>query len=171
GRTQLVVLDGRSSMAALVEERPTSPESAPRSQATLRSAIEGSTLIAAAMIEPHLPRLDFSNDRSLLAESALLVIETSTRKIVWASAGAQRRPGSIYPEFTEIPIAAAAPLPQRATLVREALAAEEASGLAARKKEVVARLKSRVQKLRKTLAAVDEDAARAGRADDDRARA
>jgi predicted ribosome quality control (RQC) complex YloA/Tae2 family protein len=171
GRSRLVVVDARLSMAALADERPTSAESAPRSQATLRNAIEGTTLVRVAMIAPHLPRLDFSNDRSLVAEGALLLVESSTRRIVWASSGAQRRPGSIFPDLAEIEIGPAAPSPRRSEIVREALVAEEASGFAARKKEVVARLRSRVQKLRKTLAAVDEDAARASRADDDRKRA
>ena len=90
GRTQLAVLDARLAMAALADERPTSPDSAPRSQATLRNALEGSTLIGAALVRPHSPRLDFSNGRSLLPENALLLIETSSRRIVWASAGAQR---------------------------------------------------------------------------------
>ncbi|MCA1827910.1 MAG: NFACT RNA binding domain-containing protein [Myxococcales bacterium] len=168
-RTQLVVVDARLPMAALADERPTSPESAPRSQATLRNAIEGSTLVNASLLRPSLPRLDFSNDRSLVADDALLLIETSSRRIVWASAGAQRRPGSIFPEWKEIDPGPPAPLPDRSSLVRDALSAEEASGFAARKKEVVARLRSRVQKLRKTQAAVDEDAARAARADADRA--
>src|SRR5262249_60299010 len=44
GRTQLVVIDSRLSMAAMADERPTAPEGAPRSQATLRNAVEGATL-------------------------------------------------------------------------------------------------------------------------------
>ena len=171
GRTELAVLDARLAMAALADERPTSPDSAPRSQATLRNALEGSTLIGAALVRPRSPRLDFSNGRSLIAENALLLVETASRRIVWASAGAQRRPGSTYPEWEEIDLGPATPLPERSELVRGALSAEEASGFAARRKEVIARLKSRAQKLRKTLAAVDEDAARAARADADRARA
>src|SRR5207237_1273822 len=64
-----------------------------------------------------------------------------------------------------------APLTGRDQKVREALAAEERAGVAARRKEVVARLRSRVQKLRRTLAAVEEDAARAARAGEGRSRA
>jgi predicted ribosome quality control (RQC) complex YloA/Tae2 family protein len=70
-----------------------------------------------------------------------------------------------------VPLLEAPALPDSAALVRSALATEEEKGLAARRREVAARLKSRVQKLRRTLAAVEEDAARAARADEDRARA
>src|SRR5205807_10311820 len=98
GRTALAVLDARLGLAAIADERPTSPDSAPRSQATLRAALEGSTLIGAALMRPHSPRLDFSNGRSLIAETALLLIDRESRRILWASAGAQRRPGSTYPE-------------------------------------------------------------------------
>jgi len=38
GRTALAVLDARLGLAAVADDRPTSPESAPRSQATLRAA-------------------------------------------------------------------------------------------------------------------------------------
>ncbi|TMB26701.1 MAG: hypothetical protein E6J62_20260, partial [Deltaproteobacteria bacterium] len=47
GRTVLAVVDARLALAALADERPTSIESTPRSQATLRSALEGGTLTSA----------------------------------------------------------------------------------------------------------------------------
>ena len=172
GRTQLAVLDARLSMAALLDARPTSPlESAPRSQATLRNALEGATLTDAGLHSDGVVRLDFSNGRSLLAEAALLLIDSASRKVLWASAGAKRRPGSVVPAWTPVELGAVQPLTERAALVRDALSAEESAGFTALRKEVMARSRARVQKLRKTLAAVEEDAARASRADADRARA
>src|SRR3954469_4283295 len=47
GRTALAVIDARTGLCALVEERPTSTEATPRSQATLRAALEGGTLTSA----------------------------------------------------------------------------------------------------------------------------
>ena len=176
GLTLLAVLDARLRMAALAPERPTSAESAPRSQATLRNALDGARLTGASLIVPRggrapLPRLELG-DRWLIAEEALLLVEAAGGRILWASSGAQRRPGSVFPEAEEVPLGeAVAPREGRDALVREALAKEEEAGVLARRKEVVARLRSRVQKLRRTLAAVEEDAARAGRAASERGRA
>jgi predicted ribosome quality control (RQC) complex YloA/Tae2 family protein len=180
GQTLLVVLDARLAMAALAEERPTAPESAPKSQATLRNALAGARLAGAGLQisadrRTPAPRLDFETEhgaRSLLAEEALVLID-GARRIVWASsgAGADRRPGTVFPEATEVALEGEAPLPGRAELVRGALLREEEAGLAARRKEVASRLRARVQKLRRTLAAVEQDAARASSAGDDRARA
>ena len=175
GQTTLAVLDARLRMAALASERPTSPDGAPRSQATLRNALEGAKLTGADLIIPAdrrapSPRLAFG-DRFLLAEEALLLVDAATSKILWASSGAQRRPGSEYPKVEEIALGDPAPLKSRDALVREALAGEEQAGVAARRKELVARLRSRVQKLRRTLAAVEGDAARAVGAGKERARA
>jgi len=175
GRTALAVVDARLRMAALAEERPTSADAAPRSQATLRNALEGSRLTGVSLIvapdrRSASPRLEFG-ERALIAEEALLVVEVATGKIVWASSGALRRPGSVYPPAQEVSLGDAAPLPARERLVRQALAAEEEKGVAARRKEVVARLRSRVQKLKRTLAAVEGDATRALRAGEDRANA
>jgi predicted ribosome quality control (RQC) complex YloA/Tae2 family protein len=180
GRTQLVVLDARLSMAALAPQRPTSPDSAPRSQATLRRALEGAhfaggALQIAADRRAPAPRLDFETEqgrRSLVAEEALLLLDGAGR-IVWASSGAgeRRRPGSEYPQAVELPPGDAAAPARRDELVQGALQREEEAGLAARRKEIAARIKSRAQRLRRALAAVDEDAARAARAEEDRRRA
>ena len=51
------------------------------------------------------------------------------------------------------------------------MAAEETRGVFARKKELEKRLRSKAQKLRRTLAAIEEDAARAGSASADRRKA
>lgn len=173
GETVLVVLDARLAVAAISERRPTSPESAPRSQATLRAALEGATLSGA-----HLQiaedrralsaRLEFGS-RSLVAEEDGALLLLQGERIVWAAsgAGARRRPGGIYPATREVELGEPAPLLDRETLLRAALQGEEEAGLAARKKELAARLKSQVQKLRRTLAAVEEDAARAGSAAED----
>jgi len=175
GRSALAVIDARLRFAALVPERPTAPDSAPRSQATLRNALEGTRLSGAALVVPRdrrvaSPRLEFG-ERVLIAEEALLCVETASGKILWASSGASRRPGSAYPGADEIPLGDAQPLTSRDRKVREALAAEEQAGVAARRKEVVARLRARVRKLGRTAAAVEEDAARAARAGEEQARA
>src|SRR5205085_11437213 len=175
GRTVLALIDAASRFAAVTPERPTAPDSAPRSQATLRNALEGARLSGAALVVPRdrrvsSPRLDFG-DRFLIAEEALLLVESASGRILWASAGAQRRPGSAYPPAEEASLGDASPLDGREQKVREALAAEEKAGVAARRKELVARLRSRTQKLRRTLAAIEEDAARASRAGEERSRA
>jgi len=190
GRTALAVLDARLGLAAVVDERPTSPESAPRSQATLRAALEGARLQLARL--EHAPaggeiaaRLCFETDsgpRALVAGDgpALLLIGPagSGERIVWAAAGAgaARRSGAPYGEAREIhasPSSSSSPptSPEDAALLRAALAAEESSGLALRRRELEKRLRARVQRLRRTLAAVEEDAARAARAQEDRKRA
>ncbi len=175
GRTALAVLDARMPMAALASERPTSPESAPRSQATLRNALEGAKLTGADLMVPQdrrtpSVRLAFG-DRFLIGEEALLLVEAATSRILWASSGARRRPGSTYPPASEIPLGETTPLESRDELVRGALAREEQAGVAARRKEVVARLRSRVRKLARTLTAVEQDAARAVNAGMERAKA
>jgi predicted ribosome quality control (RQC) complex YloA/Tae2 family protein len=171
GKNVLVVVDARLAMAAVAEERPTAPESAPRSQATLRAALLGARLSGARLEiagDRRTPaaRLEFGA-RALIADEALILVEGS--RIIWASSGAgpARRPGSPYPEARELELGDSPPPAGRKELVRAALQREEEAGLAARRREVVARLKSRVQKLRRTLAAVEEDAARAARAKED----
>jgi predicted ribosome quality control (RQC) complex YloA/Tae2 family protein len=173
-RDAVVVLDARSSMAAIASRRPTAPESAPRSQATLRNALASARLAGASLLEGRRARLDFSTPagpRALITEQALLLIDAGSRRILWASAGAQRRPGAALPEMAEVPLGDAPPLERRDELVQGALIREEEAGVAARRRELVSRLRARVQKLKRTLAAVDEDAARASRADTDRTRA
>ncbi len=179
GKTLLAVVDARLSIAALASERPTAPESAPRSQATLRSALAGARLADARLELPVDRRracavVHFETEdgpRALVADEALVLVD-GRRRIVWASAGAgaDRRPGAAYPAASEVSVAAA-PLAGREDLVRSAVRQEEEAGLAARKREVAARFRSRVRKLRRTLAAVEQDAERAARAAEDRARA
>jgi predicted ribosome quality control (RQC) complex YloA/Tae2 family protein len=119
-------------------------------------------------------RLSFDGERALIAEEggALLVV-TDEARIVWASsgAGAARRPGGTYPPAVEVPLEHVAPLAQREAIVTSAIDAEERAGVAARRRDLLARAKSQVQKLRRTLAAVEQDAARAAGASEDRARA
>src|SRR5205085_9400511 len=72
GRSALAIVDGRLRVAALAASRPTSAESAPRSQATLRQALEGSRFAGASLIVPRdrraaSPRLEFAG-RALIAE-------------------------------------------------------------------------------------------------------
>ena len=142
GRTVLAVVDARLAMAALCDARPTSPGSAPTSQATLRHAIEGAQLKGASLQlaedrRTAAPRLDFETEhgpRSLIAEEALVLVD-GARRIVWASsgAGADRRPGATYPKATELEAGPVVPLLARGELVRGALLREEEAGLAARR--------------------------------------
>src|SRR5207253_2845901 len=95
GRTVLALIDAASRFAAVTPERPTAPDSAPRSQATLRNALEGARLSGAALVLPRdrrvaSPRLEFG-DRFLIAEEALLLVEAASGRILWASSGARRR--------------------------------------------------------------------------------
>jgi len=178
GRSQLAVLDARLSVAALAEERPTSPEGAPKSQATLRNALEGARLLEVRLVrasdrrEP-LPWLDLETPRgprALIAEDALLLLDGG-RRILWASSGATRRPGSTYPQTTGIDLPDAPALPGREELLREAMREEEERGVSLRRREVVARLKARLAKARRTLAAVESDSARASSAAEGRKQA
>ena len=171
-----MVLDARLSMAAIASERPTAPEGAPTSQATLRNALASARLAGVSLLSgrPPLPRLAFETVKGvrwLIAEQALLLVDGSTRKVVWASSGAVRRPGSEFPELPELPVSDAAPIADREALLSAAMAQEEQAGLAARKRELASRLGARVKKLRRTLQAVEEDAARAAAAEGDRRRA
>ena len=190
-RTALAVLDARLALAAVADERPTSADSAPRSQATLRAALEGARLSSARLERPlHggevAARLGFetlAGPRALIAGDgpALLLLgpAESGERIVWAAAGAgtDRRPGAAYREVREVQLGepasptATATATEDAALLRAALAAEEAAGVAARRRELEKRLRASVQRMRRTLAAVDGDAARAAQAKEDGRRA
>jgi predicted ribosome quality control (RQC) complex YloA/Tae2 family protein len=178
GRSQLAVLDTRLSVIALAEERPTSPEGAPKSQATLRNALEGARLLGARLVRANdrrdpSPWLDLETPRgrrALVAEEALLLLGDG-RRILWASSGATRRPGSTYPETADLTLPDAPALPGRETLLRDAMQDEEERGVSLRKREVVARLKARLSKAQRTLAAVESDSARASSAGEGRKRA
>jgi len=194
GRTTLALIDARLVLAALVDERPTSTEATPRSQATLRAALEGATLSAArfevergeeASDRNASVRLAFETEagvRALVAEpriGALLLLAPAgegRERIVWAGSGGDpsRRPGSEYREVVPVePGQAAASITTGGEtadreVLRDAVAAEEAKGVSARRKELEKRLRAKAQKLRRTLAAIDEDKARAGAAAEDR---
>ena len=209
GRTALAVLDARLALAALADERPTSADSAPRSQATLRAALEGARFSFARLERPLqggeiAVRLGFdtaAGERALIAGDgpALLLVAPSEKgeHIVWAAAGAgpERRPGGSYRAVEQVeletptspststssptttststptPTPTSIPTAEDAALLRRALAAEEAAGVSARRRELEKRLRARVHRLRRALAAVDEDAARAARASEERKRA
>jgi predicted ribosome quality control (RQC) complex YloA/Tae2 family protein len=188
GRTALAVVDARLALCAVVPERPTSPDSAPRSQATLRAALEGGRLTFARLERAHggkiAARLSFetaAGARALIVGDGpallLVAVDSTGERIVWAAAGAgpERRPGAAYPEAEPFAAAEARAAPSAtwadADLVRRALEAEENAGVAARRRELVKRLRARAQRLRRTLSAVDEDAARAAQAKEDARRA
>jgi predicted ribosome quality control (RQC) complex YloA/Tae2 family protein len=193
GRTLLALIDAKLVLAALVDERPTSTDATPRSQATLRAALEGATLSAArfevekgeeASDRNASVRLAFETEagvRALVAEpriGALLLLAPAgegRERIVWAGSGGDpsRRPGSEYREVVPVEPEQAAAIETGGEtadreVLRDAVAAEEAKGVAARRKELEKRLRAKAQKLRRTLAAIDEDQARAGSAAEDR---
>ncbi|HEX4382284.1 MAG TPA: NFACT RNA binding domain-containing protein [Myxococcales bacterium] len=184
GKTQLAIIDGHLGLAALADERPISAEGAPKSQAALRNALEGARLLSVRLMlasdrRAPSPWIGFESPqgpRTLVAEAAAggggaLLLLDAEQKILWAASGAQRRPGSQFPEARELPLSTAGALPERAALVREALEGEEEAGLAARRKQTVALLKSRTVKARRTLAAVEADSARAAGASESLAQA
>ena len=188
GRTALAVVDARLALCAVVLERPTSPDSAPRSQATLRAALEGARLTFARLERTHrgniAARLSFetaAGARALIVGDGpallLVAVDGTGERIVWAAAGAgpERRPGAAYPEAEPFAAAETHAAPSAtsadADFVRRALEAEENAGVAARRRELAKRLRARAQRLRRTLSAVDEDAARAAQAKEDARRA
>jgi predicted ribosome quality control (RQC) complex YloA/Tae2 family protein len=187
-RTALVVAEARLGIAGVISDRPTAAESAPTSQATLRAALEGARLASARLerapgTRSIATRLEFETPagaRSLIAGDApsLLLVGPAARgeRIVWAASGAgpERRPGAAYHETEEV--AAELPAddaqgPGDADFVRAALVAEEMAGVAARRRDLEKRLRDEIRRLRRTLAKVDEDGARAAGALEDRRRA
>lgn len=173
----------------------------PRSQATLRAALSGARFEGARfeLEEDTQPqsakrrraasvRISFTTplgSRALVAEpcaGAALLLLGAGEKIIWTSsdAGALRRPGAIYPATRELPLdpldnpaeeSSAPPGETSAQIVQRSLALEEEAGIAARRRELSARLLARIKKLERAFAAVEEDAARAGRAETDLRRA
>lgn len=180
GQNFLAVIDARLALVSVAELRPAAPDAAPRSQATLRAALTGAQFDGAELVRveggPLAVRVRFTapaGPRALVAEEgAGLLLLDETRRIVWASSGAgtARRPGSIHPEARVLEVAEEA-IADPAARVREAVAQEEREGFAALQKEVLARLRARAQKLRRTLAAVEKDAERATAAGGERANA
>ena len=146
----------------------------------LEPGVERATPTGPAEELPGLPavRLSFTTPlgpRALIAErrpktgaaSALLLLGTGD-KIIWLSgdAGPVKRPGATYPAAREVPPEPAAtrepPEPKSsAQIAMRALAQEENAGLAGRRRALTARLAARVKKLRRAVAAVEEDLARA----------
>src|SRR5439155_231235 len=104
------------------------------------------------------PRLAFG-DRFLIAEEALLLIDARSSKVLWASSGAQRRPGSAYPATEAVALGDAPPLEARDQLVREALAREEQAGVAER-------IEARRVEVREELSRAESLLSRAGSAQD-----
>lgn len=186
-RTVLVVAEARLGIAA-VAERPTSADGAPTSQATLRAALEGARLASARLergAHPHTiaTRLGFdtpSGPRALIAGDGptllLLRPDKGGERIVWAASGAgpERRPGARYRATEEVQVEMRDVEPDARAdrdMLRRALSSEEAAGLAARRHELEKRLREAVRRLRRTLGAVEQDAARAAGALDERRRA
>jgi predicted ribosome quality control (RQC) complex YloA/Tae2 family protein len=187
-RTALVMVEARLGFAAVTSERPTSAEGAPTSQATLRSALADARLVAAWLERaPHArttaTRVEFDTPagaRSLIAGDgpSLLLVGPAAEgeRIVWAAAGAgpERRPGAAYPKAEQVRVRTAergVDARGDAELLRKALSAEEAAGVAARRHALEKRLREEMRRLRRTLAAVEEDATRAAGALEDRRRA
>jgi predicted ribosome quality control (RQC) complex YloA/Tae2 family protein len=183
--TTLVLADARLGFAATTAQRPTSAEGSPKSQATLRAALEGARLKLARLEQPKgggpvAVRLGFdtpAGPRALIAgdgASLLLIAHVEAgERIVWAAAGAgpDRRPGGRYREIEEVAPAVESAVPEDPDLLRRAFASEEAAGVAARRRELEKRLRGEVRRLRRTSSAVEQDAERATQARMDRRRA
>jgi predicted ribosome quality control (RQC) complex YloA/Tae2 family protein len=188
GRSVLVVAEARLGIAAVIAARPTSLEGAPTSQATLRAALEGARLAPARLergpggrtVAARLAFDTAAGPRSLIAGDgpSLLLVGPAAggERVVWAAAGAgpQRRAGAPYHETEEVEVElgdrddGAA---DEAELLRNALSAEESAGVAARRQALEKRVREEIRRLRRTLAAIDEDAARAAGALENRRRA
>jgi NFACT N-terminal and middle domains/NFACT protein RNA binding domain len=118
GRTLLVQVDAALALASVVAQRPAVPEGAPKSQATLRSALEGTRFDGLRLEVPREAppearaaalRLFFGDAegrKSLLADpkaAALVVLaqlpgdDAEAAKVIWAGAGAAptHRPGAL----------------------------------------------------------------------------
>src|SRR5438477_1064518 len=187
-RNILVVVQARLGIAPVVTDRPTTSDAAPTSQATLRAALEGARLASARLERAPrqrtvAARLGFdtpSGPRALIAGDgpSLLLVGPAAggERIVWAAAGAgpERRPGAMYHETAEVTVdvrESDADGRADADFVARALASEEAVGVATRRQALEKRLRDQARRLERTLAAVEQDAARAAGALDDRRRA
>ena len=81
GRTTLAIVDARLALAALVATRPTATEATPKSQATLRAALEGGTLISARFETAADSRADDSAAVRALCEAlAIELAEIATNR-------------------------------------------------------------------------------------------
>ena len=187
-RTLLVFVDARAGLALESPERPAPPAVALPAQATLRHALTGARLESVALETPaddprrapHLA-LAFSTPRgprTLIAEPQprpLLLLLGEADRIVWTSADkdagplpVERRPGATHPRGAALPLPASdEPGPDATALIE----AEDQRSFAARKAALLAKLKARVHKLERTLAAVQADRQKAERADADRHKA
>jgi predicted ribosome quality control (RQC) complex YloA/Tae2 family protein len=163
GKNHLVLLDARSPVCSLIEERPSPSQAAPKSQATLRNALEGARLLEVKLALPFVPWLDFETPRglrSLLALNGSLLLVDPQRKIWWAS---QKPPALIEePRFVPLPAPAASP-----ELRSQALHSSDD----VRRRELTTRLKARIVRAQKTLKAVEADFERTQSAAADRSRA
>jgi predicted ribosome quality control (RQC) complex YloA/Tae2 family protein len=195
GRTVQLLVDARRGIALEVEERPEPPDQALAAQASLRNALAGARLEGARlerMVDhpaksPHL-RLSFATPRgprALVAEPGahplLLLLapdaQSGGERIVWLSADRalgppppDRRTGASWPRSEPLAAEEAAP-PAQPVSADALLAGDEARALAARRAGLLKGLKARAGRLARTLAAVEADLLRAGRAGEDRRRA
>jgi predicted ribosome quality control (RQC) complex YloA/Tae2 family protein len=208
GRTLLVLVDSALALASITETRPAAPDGAPKSQATLRAALEGTRfdglrleVARDAPVEAQAPALRLwftaaAGRKVLLADpraSALVAAavlapaeDPEATKVVWAGAGAAPawRPGQLLAPARALDLstntADTAANPPGQTVAAQAQAADEArvelraqsaAALEAARQAVVRRLRARLKKVERTLAAVEDDSSRAAAAQDDRRKA
>ena len=192
GRSALVLVDSSLALASIPPAeggRPAAPEGAPKSQATLRAALEGTRfdglrleVAQDAPAEASAPALRLwftssSGPRALLADpraGALAATATDPRalnktvieKVIWAGPGITPalRSGSPWPAARALavqPSAAPADLATAGQGAQAELTRQAASALEGQRQALLRRLRARQKKLEKTLAAVEQDAARA----------
>ncbi len=184
GRSSILLVDAERALALIARDRPASPEPALKAQATLRAAIEGARLDA---IERVLPRdaLEGSKQislrialtttkgpRTLIADPrARALVLAAEEKIVWTAPGAAatHRPGAGLPPWKPAPESVAAPmihgnvndLHRNDSETEALLAAREAEKFRSEKQARLRAAKSAVQKLERTLGAIERDLATA----------
>jgi len=194
GRTVIVAVDAERALALLADERPASPESALKAQATLRAAMAGAQLRRAELVlaadapesaRQSSLRLSFdtpSGPRALLADPRAHALclaapssnDPSREQIVWSAPGAVAafRPGSQVAPFRLAPEepreSDAAPAGGARALASQALEENRADRFAEEKQQLVRSLRARLQKIARTRQAVERDAAQAAVAIDAR---
>jgi predicted ribosome quality control (RQC) complex YloA/Tae2 family protein len=196
GRSFIVAVDAERAMALVADERPSSPESALKSQATLRNVLAGARFDSATLIAPRDShettkqlslRIELTTKdgkRALHADPrahalVLSAIEADPKsgedaeRIIWAAPGAVAtfRPGSqiapwrlVIAEAAEPNASAETAAEETRSLATETLAAGVAERFAAEKTALVRSLKTKAQKLARTLEAVERDSEAAAKA-------
>jgi predicted ribosome quality control (RQC) complex YloA/Tae2 family protein len=192
GKSFIVAVDAERAMALVADERPSSPESALKSQATLRNALTGARFDSATLVAPldshettkqlavRIGLTTPSGKRALYADprAHALVLSTiegegNAERIIWTAPGAVAtfRPGSEIAPWRAVIADAVEPGASRENaagetraLAASVLATGDSERFAAEKTAQLRSLKTKAQKLARTLEAVERDADQAAKA-------